>query len=79
MCETVHEYPGAVINANFITGLNYPARLALSGNDLFVSNYVGGTVGEYDATTGALINANFITGLSYPDGVAVASVPSIRK
>ena len=57
---------GAVINANFITGLNGPVGLALSGNNLFVANFGGGTVGEYNATTGAAINANFITGLNDP-------------
>ena len=67
---------GALINANFITtGLTYPATLAVSGNNLFVSNFQGTTVGEYDATTGAAINASFITGLTNPSGLAVASVP----
>jgi hypothetical protein len=114
---TVGEYnatTGAVINADFITGLSSPERLALSGNTLFVvsgdvgpnaftvgaynattgaplysftapdptglavsgntlflANYVGGTVGEYNASTGAVINADFITGLSRPEGLAV--------
>jgi hypothetical protein len=35
--------------------------LALSGNDLFVANQLGNTVGKYNATTGAAINPNFIT------------------
>jgi hypothetical protein len=51
------------------------AGLALSGNDLFVANQSGTTVGEYDATTGAAINANFLTGLNLPAGLLVASVP----
>ena len=74
--NTVGKYnatTGAVINANFITGLNYaPTALAVSGNILFVASgsYGTGTVGEYDATTGAVINANFITGLSSSDGLA---------
>jgi hypothetical protein len=42
---------GEVINANLITGLKFPGGLAVSGNKLFVANHVGGTVGEYDATT----------------------------
>ena len=62
---------GAVINANFITGLSFPAGLALRGNTLFVVNNLNGTVGEYDATTGATINANFVTGLSTPFGLAI--------
>ena len=67
---------GATINANFITGLNYPEGLAVSENYLYVSNYLGGTVGQYDAATGVAINTNFITGLTYPSGLAVnSSVP----
>jgi DNA-binding beta-propeller fold protein YncE len=63
--NSVSEYDtktGALINASFITGLNGPIGLALSGNTLFVVNQGNGTVGEYDATTGAAINANFIAG-----------------
>ncbi|HTD15624.1 MAG TPA: hypothetical protein VK673_10610 [Chthoniobacterales bacterium] len=63
---------GAPVNANFITGLNEPERLALSGNDLFVANAATGTVGEYDASTGAAINANFITGLNRPFALALS-------
>src|SRR5438094_320462 len=62
---------GAAINANFITGLNNPFSLALSGNDLFVAEFSAERVGKYDATTGAAINANFITGLT-PAGVALS-------
>jgi hypothetical protein len=54
--------------------LSYPVGLT-SDNDLFVSNYASGTVGEYNATTGAVMNASFLTGLDYPQGLAVASVP----
>jgi len=64
--NTVGEYDattGATINASFITGLNFPIGLALSGNILFVGNS-GGTVGEYNATTGAAINASFVTGVN---------------
>jgi len=32
---------------------------------LFVANFYGGTVGEYNATTGAAVKANFIPGLTY--------------
>ena len=67
--STIGEYnatTGAAINANLITvsnqagGGNPLCGLALSGNNLYVSNLV--TVGEYNATTGAAINANLITG-----------------
>jgi hypothetical protein len=72
---TVGEYnasTGAAINANFITGLNQTYAIALSGNNLFVTNNGGSTVGEYSATTGAAINSNFITGLSYPSGLVLS-------
>jgi hypothetical protein len=72
---TVSEYSttGAVINANFITGLSVPSGLALLGNTLFVTNSGSGTVGKYDATTGGAINAGFITGLNGPTGIAVSN------
>lgn len=37
---------------------------------LFVTNWVGGTVGKYDVSTGATINASFISGLTNPSGIA---------
>jgi hypothetical protein len=39
---------GATINANFITGLNAPFGITVSGNDLFVSNKTSSSVGELD-------------------------------
>ncbi len=66
---------GGVVNASFITGLNSPLGLAISGNNLFVANFGSGTVGEYDATTGATINANFVTGLNGPVDLAVRVIP----
>jgi hypothetical protein len=62
---------GAVINANFITGLSAPRGLALSGNVLFEVNQGGNTVGQYDATTGATLNANFIT-VNDPHAIAMS-------
>jgi hypothetical protein len=41
--------------------------LAVSGTDLFVSSYAGGTVGEY-TIAGAIVNASLVTGL--PDGTS---------
>jgi hypothetical protein len=67
--SSVSEYnttTGAAINANFIK-LNEPVALAVSGNDMFVVNLVGGSSGvvsEYNATTGATINATFVAGLA---------------
>jgi hypothetical protein len=60
----------AIINANFITGLNSPFEVLVSGDDLFVT-CVNATVAEYNAKTGAVINGNFISGLNSPFGVAV--------
>jgi DNA-binding beta-propeller fold protein YncE len=62
---------GAVINANFIMGLNAPTAVAVKGNTLFVANFFGDTVGKYDATTGAAISPSFITGLNVPFGLAL--------
>jgi PQQ-like domain/PEP-CTERM motif len=78
--DTLSEYnatTGAPINVDFITaGLNAPAGLALSGNDLFVANSGADTVSEYNITTGAVINAALIpfsSGLlSTPEGLAVS-------
>jgi hypothetical protein len=67
---TVSEYDattGAVINANFITGLNRPDQLLVYGDTLFVADeggeflgYFRGSVGTYNVTTGAAINPSFI-------------------
>jgi hypothetical protein len=59
--------------------LHDPVGLAISGNDLYVSNYEDNTVDEYNATTGAAI-AGFtsITGLDGPADVAVSAVPEPR-
>ena len=53
----------------FFGGVSNPLKLALFGNNLFVSD--NGRVAEYDATTGALINPTFITGLSGANGLAI--------
>ena len=73
---------GALIDGSFITGLNIPEGIWLSGNNLYVANnaafnnlfggpLTNGTVGEYDATTGAAINASLVSGLNQPADVAV--------
>lgn len=61
---------GAPINAGFITGLDSPVELAVTGNTLFVAT--GNRVGKYNATTGKAINAKFITGLELPGGLVVS-------
>ena len=66
-----YDQMGRVINARFITGLNQPKQLALSGDTLFVVNFTGNTVGKYDANTGTAINPSFITRLNHPVGLTV--------
>jgi hypothetical protein len=39
---------------------------------IYVSQYLSGTVGEYDATTGAVINASLVTGVSEPEGLVLS-------
>ncbi len=63
---------GTTVSASLVNGLNDPAFIALSGNDLFVTNSVSGTIGEYNATTGAVINAALVTGLNFPEGIAIS-------
>src|SRR5437773_10837931 len=61
--NTIGEYnatTGATINSSFISGLDLPQGIALSGGNLFVANYNNNTIGEYNATTGATINNSFI-------------------
>lgn len=73
--NSVSEYDattGQVLNANFITGVNEPEALSLSGNDLYVVNGGSSTVGVYNATTGAAINANLFTEINIPEGILVS-------
>jgi len=71
---------GALLNANFITGLSVPEGLTIVGNNLYVVNNANdtmqpntnGSIGEYNATTGAPINASLVTGLTQPVATAVA-------
>jgi len=70
---TIGEYnatTGATINSAWVSGLDSPYGLALSGGKLFVANE-GGPVGVYDAATGATINASLIS-LGVPVGIAVS-------
>ena len=62
---------GATLNPSLITGLNSPYGIAVSGSDLFVTNYVNGTIGEY-TTSGATVNASLIKGLPTPVAIAVS-------
>ncbi|HEV2319176.1 MAG TPA: hypothetical protein VGV18_05465, partial [Verrucomicrobiae bacterium] len=71
--NTIGEYTdsGSTVNASLITGLLSPYGIAISGNDLFVANYLGYTVGEY-TTSGSTINASLIGGLGSPYNVAIS-------
>ncbi len=43
----------------------------MSGENLFVANYWGNSVGKYNALTGATVNASFVSGIANPKGLAV--------
>jgi outer membrane protein assembly factor BamB len=60
---------GAVINPNFISALNGPSALLISGNELFVAIENGNTVAKYDAGSGNSISV--IPGLNGPAGLAL--------
>jgi hypothetical protein len=67
---------GAAINASFIPGLFKPQNLALSGNDLYVTNLIDPvhwTLGKYDAAAGTAINSSLIAGINPPQGMAASS------
>src|ERR1700722_10247188 len=48
-----------------------PFGIAVSGSDLFVTNFENNTMGEF-TTSGATVNASLITGLDEPEGIAVS-------
>jgi PEP-CTERM motif len=62
---------GSTVNTSLIPGLSQPEGLAISGNYLFVANFVSGTIGEY-GLDGSTVNASLITGLSGPNGITVS-------
>jgi hypothetical protein len=49
--------------------------IAVSGSDLFVTNFLAGTIGEY-TTSGAPVNSALISGLDAPAAIAVVPEPS---
>lgn len=75
--NTIGEYStsGATVNASLISGLAAPWGIAISGNNLFVANFEGGsrgTIGEY-TTSGMTVNASLISaGLNGPSGIAIS-------
>jgi hypothetical protein len=46
--------------------------IAVSGTNLWVTNYQSGKIAEYNATTGAVENASLVSGLIHPTGIAVS-------
>ena len=75
--QSVGEYnatTGATVNAQLISGwiAGNAEGIAVSGNDLFLTNNDQGVVGEYDATTGLPISATLITNWGRPHGLAVS-------
>ena len=68
-----YDTAGNSINPAVVSGLtaNTYAYLAISGSDLFISNFYNGTVGEY-TTSGAVINASLITTGITPFGITIS-------
>ena len=65
-----------LVNPAFITGVNDPQDLVISGDKLFVANVAGqleghGWIGEY-SLSGSTINASLVTGLDAPHAIAVS-------
>jgi DNA-binding beta-propeller fold protein YncE len=57
----------------FMSGLNFPTYLTLSGDDLYIADSGGGSVGAYNADNGDSIiyREDLIIGLHAPAGIAV--------
>lgn len=78
---TIGEYnatTGALITGTFITGLDNPLGMAISGTDIYVANTNSGSIGEYSLATGAPVNPDFITGLNSPTEIVIV-VPEPRS
>ena len=63
-------FNGTTINSNLISGLSGPQGIAISGNQVFVANYVAGTIGKYNLD-GSVVNGSLISGLIGPEGIAI--------
>jgi len=59
---------GSLTTAIVLLAMPAPAHC----ENIFVTNFTGNTIGEYNATTGAAINASLISGLHGPQSVAVS-------
>jgi len=64
---------GATVHTTAPPNSGWAAGLAVSGNTLYVAEYINNTLGSYDATTGAVITGPFtISTTTSPFGLAVA-------
>jgi uncharacterized delta-60 repeat protein len=75
---TIGEYtlgatPGTIASSipRLVTGLADPGGIAVSGSNLFITDYANGVVGEY-TTSGATVNAALVTGLVTPEAIAIS-------
>ncbi len=64
------------MNASLVSGLENPTGIVVSGSDLFVANFGGGSsgeglIGEY-TTSGATVDASLVSGLTDPEGIAIS-------
>jgi hypothetical protein len=62
---------GALISNSLASAIAYPMGIAISGNNLYITN-AAGTISEYNFTTGATINASLISGLVYAKEIVVS-------
>ena len=62
---------GTGVNQSFISGLNSPHSIAISGNFIYWVSRYGNTIGRA-RLNGTGVNSNFITGAIGPWGIAVS-------
>jgi hypothetical protein len=62
---------GATVNPSLIPELGLISDIAVSGDKVFVVDYIDNLVAEY-TTSGALVNPDLITGLFDPSGIAIS-------
>jgi hypothetical protein len=70
---TLGATPGTIASSNpkFVTGLDDVGSIAVSGSNLFVTDYALGTIDEF-TTSGAKVKAPLVSGLTQPEAVAVS-------
>jgi len=62
---------GASTSTGF-NGLNGPTSVAVAGSDVFVSDYTGGSVHEYDTSGNQISNGGLVRGLRTPTSIALS-------